>query len=283
MVYRGHPNKRIYAMESTREWRPKKSSRGVLEFLRVSKLRDYARIKLSGIGITNISGKIAGSVMNLSSSAGIPTARVWAKPRNVRTILSQSVRGILAGISSGFRSLTPTQINAWNQAANPLNNNALRRNVFGDVKSMSGAQLFQRVNNYANFQGGSYTDPPAAVGTETTIAAVATADESAQTFTIDVTTFLAAATIPVGQSLRVYATPQISASRSFISKSSYRFIDEIPSPTSLTAVDIAAAYIALFGALIADQKIGIYLEFIAVGTNVFGKSGAFFVSTVVVA
>lgn len=253
--------------------KPKRSSFTVLKAL----------VKNSGVGSVAISGKIAGTVWANSGSAGA-FIRVWAKPKNARTALQQFVRGVMSGISSSFRALTPDEVAAWNDAATSSNNNALRVNVFGDSKVISGAQLFQRVNNVLQLVGvASVTNPPLVAPVDSITNCVATADVSSNQFDLDLTTFLANTTVPANTHLVVEATTQLSNGRSFFGKSQYRTVAVYDNPTAINPLDFFTDYTTKFGALVAGSKIGVRMRFVFANTGLFSQSGAFYVTVNVVA
>ncbi|HSK74036.1 MAG TPA: hypothetical protein VK892_20215, partial [Pyrinomonadaceae bacterium] len=105
-----------------------------------------ALVKFAGTGAIGISGKIAGTVFNIGGQQGA-FVRVLAIPRNRRTSFQVLARGVLSGIASSFRTLTGSQVDAWNAAAADDSPNSIRRNVFGDIRKLSGSQMFQRLNN----------------------------------------------------------------------------------------------------------------------------------------
>lgn len=232
-----------------------------------------ALVKYAGTGAIGISGKIAGTVFTLGGQQG-PFMRVWAKPRNRRTSFQTAVRGLLSGISSSFRSLTAPQVDAWNAAAADDSPNSLRRNVFGDIRRLSGSQMFQRVNNIVTSLGVAvFSDVPTPAATDAIISMVATAAETGQTFDLDITTFDGATAVPADTFVQVYATAQKGNGRSFFGKSQFRLIGFYPTTTAINPLDISADYIAKFGALVAGSRIGIEARFVFADATQFGFGG----------
>lgn len=107
-----------------------------------------AKIKLSAIGITNISGKSGGSVFahnkngNYVRRLGIPT-----QPQTHSQTLVRSVFGALA---RSWNALDTTARNAWKDwgASNP------KVDQFGDSRPMSGRQAFISANSNLATVGG---------------------------------------------------------------------------------------------------------------------------------
>ena len=103
-----------------------------------------AKIKLSAIGITNISGKSGGSVFahnkngNYVRRLGIPT-----QPQTHAQTLVRSVFGALA---RSWNTLDTAARNAWKEwgASNP------KVDQFGDSRPMSGRQAFISANSNLN-------------------------------------------------------------------------------------------------------------------------------------
>lgn len=99
-----------------------------------------AKIKLSSIGITNISGKAGGSVY--SRNRGGSYVKNFVMPSNTITDTRQAVRAIFGVISGLWRNLTSGQRQSFTDQAPfyPVTD------VFGDSKVLSGNALFQKLN-----------------------------------------------------------------------------------------------------------------------------------------
>ena len=240
-------------------------------------------LKWSGIGAVSGSGKLAGTVMNIGGASG-PSARVWAKPRIKRTAFTQLVKGLFSGLSTAFRTLTSTQIDAWNTAANNTNPTALRSNVFGDQKVVTGAQLFQRVNNILASLGlPSYALPPLAGIADTITAATLAAGATLQTLTLDLTFFSGAVVVPANSYIKVYATAQRGASVSAFGESQYRFIGFYPAAAVSNPLNIAPDWSTRFGLLILGQRLAVKAHLVFDdGAGTFSKGGDVYATTVVV-
>lgn len=240
-----------------------------------------ALVKYAGTGAVGISGKIAGTVFTNAGSAGA-FIRVWAKPKNARTALQQFVRGVLSGISSSFRSLTPSEIDAWNSAATSTNGNALRVNVFGDSKVVTGSQLYQRINNILLAIGASVvTSPPVVATTDSILSATPASSAGGGTFTLALVTFGGATTVPANTTAVLEATPQLSNGRNFFGKSQYRQVGIYAAATNINPLNIASDYIAKFGTLVAGSKVGLRIRFVFNDTGEFGQSGAVYATATI--
>lgn len=236
-----------------------------------------ARVKYAGTGAIAISGKIAGTVFTIGGQQG-PFARVWAKPRNRRTAAQNFVRGILSGISTSWRTLSPAQADAWNAAGSGpgVSGYNLRKNVFGDSRKIDGSQLYQRVNNIILSVGGTTTaTPPTTVATDAILAILSTASLTGPAFTSMITTFGGATAVPANTYLKVFATPQKGANQSFFGASDYRLLAVFPATTVINPLVLLSSYTAKFGTLSVGARIGLKMEFIFWdGVSSFSKGGS---------
>lgn len=256
--------------------KPKRSLDGGILFV-------LAIIKTAGTGVVGISGKIAGTVFTSGGQQGA-FARVWAKPRNRRTVGQTFVRGLLSGISSSWRTLTGAQVDAWNASAADDNPNSLRRNVFGDIRRLSGSQLFQRVNNIVQIIGGSvYSDPPNAAATDQIIGMSGAASAGGTSFDLQIDTYTGATSVPANTTVVVYATAQKGSGRSYFGKSQYRLLATYPAATAINPLDIYADYVAKFGLLNVGSRIGVYAHFVLQDGTDFGKGGDVYATVTVAA
>lgn len=99
-----------------------------------------AKIKWSGIGIVDGRGKINGTV--LSKNRGGAYARVKVTPSNPRSAAQMFVRSNLAFLAQKWKTLTQVERDAWAGAVP----NFTRTDVFGDIKTPTGYNLFMRIN-----------------------------------------------------------------------------------------------------------------------------------------
>lgn len=99
-----------------------------------------AKIKWSGIGIVDGRGKINGTV--LSKNRGGAYARVKVTPSNPRSVAQQFVRSNLAFLAQKWRTLTEQERDSWGAQVQ----NYTRTDIFGDIKTPTGYNLFMRIN-----------------------------------------------------------------------------------------------------------------------------------------
>lgn len=210
--------------------------------------------KYSGDAIVALSGKIQGTV-HLSNGV----VRVWHKTKTVRDAATNYVKGVFSGISAAYKTLTGAELLSWANAVP----NYLRKNALGEVRRLTPNQAFQRVNNILTSLGlVTVTEAPGVAVTDSITVIEPAADDSANTFTIDITTFNAAAALPADTFAKVYATTQYTPSKQKFSKSDFRFIGFYTPTTAINPLDIHGAYVAAFGEPIAGQRIGVAVELV---------------------
>ena len=183
------------------------------------------------------SGKIGGHVASRNKAGAYFRTKVT--PTNPQTVSQVAVRNDFTALAQGWRGLTAAQREQWNSAVVDFQ----KTDVFGDLKTPSGFNLFMRLNGNLKAVGASIISAPLAVSsvfalTTMTVAAAA----GAQTVTITY-----AAAIPADTSVLVFATPGVSPGKSFV-KSEYRKID-VMITADATPFSIETEYIAKFGAV----------------------------------
>lgn len=201
------------------------------------------KIKFGSI-VTDGRGKIGGHVA--SKNRGGAYLRTKSTPVNPQSALQVAVRALLTLLSQGWRALTSAQRAAWEAAVE----NFKSTNVFGDIKTPSGINLYVRLNANIRTGGGTIIpSPPALTASPSSITLTPAAAAGAATFSI----VFAASPVPANQAYVIEATPQISQGKSFV-KNLFRIVQVFPAADT-TPTSIHAAYIAMFGALVAGNKI----------------------------
>lgn len=204
-----------------------------------------ALIKLTAI-VDNISGKLNGTVF--AKNKGGHYMRSKSKPTNPRTAQQMAVRGAFGAISSAWRSLPEAARNAWNEIASDFP----YINKLGDSKVLSGFALHQKLNRNVGIVGGDALQyPPAPQG-------VASISEITPNFEPTALTITGAAVSEIGQKNKVviYATPALSPGVSNF-QNRLRQIQVADIDDLGTGINFTASYSNLFGAPVADQKIGV--------------------------
>lgn len=209
-----------------------------------------AKIKF-GMMMTDARGKLGGQVF--SKNRGGAYVRTKVTPSNPRTLAQMESRNLLGQTSSAWNGLTDAQRLSWNSAVPEWQ----RTDVFGDLKTPSGKNLFVELNKNL-LQAGLATldiapDKEEIVGiTATAVAVDATAGE---------VTLTGLASVPTGFVLQVSATPPISPGISFV-KNRFRVVDYV----AAGAVDgeaLYSAYTDKFGALSPGDNVHFQLKYVA--------------------
>lgn len=100
-----------------------------------------AKIKLSAIGITNISGKSGGSVFAHNKNGNyVRRLGIATQPQTAKQTLTRSIFGV---ISRMWGSLTQAQREAWKQ----FGAEHTKTDQFGDSRPLTGRQAFISVNS----------------------------------------------------------------------------------------------------------------------------------------
>jgi len=201
------------------------------------------KIKFGSL-VTDGRGKIGGHVA--SKNRGGAYLRTKVSPVNPQTAFQSVVRVLLTALSQAWRSLTSVQRAAWNSAVE----NFKGTNVFGDIKTPSGLNLFVRLNSNIELAGGTrITEPPVLSSSPSDLTISAAAAEGAGTFAV---TF-GPSPVPADTAYVIEATPQVSQGKSFV-KNLFRMVQVFPAADT-TPTSIFTAYTDRFGSLVAGQKI----------------------------
>jgi hypothetical protein len=198
------------------------------------------------------SGKIGGQVASRNRAGSYMRTKVT--PVNPNTSYQAEVRNRLSAISTAWRALGAALILAWNNAVGMFQGT----DVFGDLKTPSGFNLYQALNNNLLRIGKSViTAPPLPLAVpviETGVLAAVHAGAVTITFTND--------PVVTASSVELYATPALSPGVSFV-KSELRRIGLMPAIVAHVAT-ITTIYNAKYGAVgAAGQKLFVMLRQIA--------------------
>lgn len=209
--------------------------------------------------LADIRGKNNGTVF--SKNKGGSYVRTKVTPVNGQSTKQTQVRNRFTTNSQAWRGLTDAQRNSWNSAVD----NFKGTDIFGDVKTPSGINLYGKLNNnLAEISVGAISTPPLPSSVPAVTSVSAVADQSAQSVTI---TF-APTPVPADTAYVLKATPQVSPGVKFV-KSKYVTIAFFDAAATSPQV-VSAAYIAQFGALITGTKIGFSLHSV---NKLTGQSG----------
>src|SRR4030066_216535 len=223
---------------------------------------NFAKIKF-GMMMTDARGKLGGQVF--SKNKGGAYVRTKVTPANPQTSYQLAVRAALASISQSWKGLVQASRDAWNGAVG----NFKITDIFGDVKILSGSQLYTKLNlNLTNAGQALITTPPLPQGAQTVTIDSVASDNSSNTVIIT-----AGGAVPVGHTALVFATPAVSPGREFL-KNEYRLIEAVAGGT-VSPYAVSAAYNSKFGAVGAvGQRVGVKVLFVRNATGEASLGGA---------
>src|SRR5690606_18445246 len=167
-----------------------------------------------GAIVSEVRGTIAATTFARNKGGAVIRNRIT--PINRRSPAQTARRQSLASLASSFRGLSQAQIAAWNAAAA----NFPQSDNLGQTIYLSGEQLYVRVNaNLILIEEAQITDPPNPVSFDAVAFTSLTATADDQNISLAFTP-----TVPTGQQLVVYASRPLSAGKSFVPESEFRFL-----------------------------------------------------------
>ena len=214
-----------------------------------------AKVKFTAV-VADMRNKLNGSVF--ARNRGGAYVRTKVTPLNPQSVRQVAARNLLTSLAQGFRSLSQTQITAWNEAVTQWQTT----DVFGDLVSPTGLALYVRLNsNISNGGGSLISTPPAPVGAAALTDLSLVADISTEQFEI---TF-DPATVPADHSLYIESTAMLSPGINN-ANSRFRYIGVYGASTS-SPIDAFSRQTGKFGALVAGQKVYVRCKFININTG----------------
>lgn len=223
-----------------------------------------------GAIVTDGRGKIGGHVASKNRAGAYLRTKVT--PVNAQTPYQMEIRNRFTILAQAWRGLTQAARDAWNGAVADY----AKTDIFGDLHNPTGSALYQRLNNNLSIIGVAAIGVPplpSAVGAVTAVSVAIAAGAGTMSLVMG-------AAVPAGTSVKVLATPPLSAGKDFV-KSEYRIIDVLAAAAG-TPVNLKAAYEAKFGSVgIAGQKVFVKLVAVNAVTGQEGTPSA--VSGIVVA
>jgi hypothetical protein len=199
-------------------------------------------------------GKIGGHVA--SQNRGGAYLRTKVTPVNPQSSAQLNVRSRLTGFSQAWSELDEVERLAWNAAVGDF----ARTDIFGDLRNPSGFNLYQRLNNNLAIVGQAplrYPPLPSAVGSCFATKLTFALGELSVVVTLS-------NTVPSDTAVQVWATPPVSAGKSFV-KSQYRLITVLDAAATSPA-DISEAYVVKFGDG-AQEGQKVFVKTVAVNTS----------------
>lgn len=223
-----------------------------------------------GSFVTDIRNKVGGTVYSKNRGGAYTKNKV--SPSQPRTAAQTTARSRMTTYAQGFRALTATQIAAWNAAVGSF----LKTDVFGDLKTPSGINLYSKLNiNIAQAGGTAITTPPLPIAVVGPVTLTPTVAAGTPAFSIA----FSVSPVPASTTWLVMCTQQLSPGRSSVN-SFYRIVTTIAAAAT-TPSNILAAYNTKFGTLVAGQKI--FIKVIPISTTTGIKGQAITTSVIVAA
>lgn len=206
-----------------------------------------AKIKWSGIGIVDGRGKINGTV--LSKNRGGAYARVKVTPSNPRSVAQQFVRSNLAFLAQKWRTLTEQERDSWGAQVQ----NYTRTDIFGDIKTPTGYNLFMRINTALRDASTDlfFNIPAPAVDVAGVSIVGFNANSTPQLMNINI-----ASDVEANGYLLIDASPMLSTGVNSAGTRYKRIKNlEVLDFSSLNSIDILDDYRNVYGDLVSGQKI----------------------------
>lgn len=204
-------------------------------------------------------GKIGGHVASKNRAGSYFRTKVT--PVNPSTAAQVNARSRFTNFAQAWRGLTANQRAAWNSAVTDFK----KTNIFGDLNSPSGFNLYQRLNNNLAVIGQAAIDVPPLPGSVeyfTALSVTGVSNTGVVTLNFD-------PAVPAGQSVKLFATPPMSAGKNY-AKESFRLIDVLTSADA-SPLAITTAYNAKFGSVgEAGQKFFVKAVFVDDATGIEG-------------
>lgn len=203
-----------------------------------------ALIKLSAIGITNLSGKAGGSVF--SHNQGGMYAKNFVVPTNPNTLAQQKARGQFGSMATLYSSLDANVKEGWKQSTV----NFPYTNRLGDQKTLSAISLFVSLNSTLEEIGQPVvTTPPTFMAPEQAkglqVVSEYSATPGASTLVVSGTTF---ATGTQNTQVLIQAT-KVHPAESITPQGGYRTIGSTATPSNAFSVDLIDSWQSIYGNL----------------------------------
>lgn len=202
--------------------------------------------------VADIRNKLNGSVFSKNKAGAYIRTKVT--PVNPQTVAQQNVRNVLSSNSQAWRGLTQSQRDGWSAAAP----NFPYTDIFGNIKQLSGMQLFVKLNNNLAVIGiARITNAPSPVALPSLTAVSVTAAHG--TPAVDVV--FAPTPIAANFEMVIETTPNVTAGKEFV-KNLYRVV-AVADAASTSPFDALSSFQALFGDPVAGNKIFVRIKLIS--------------------
>lgn len=215
-----------------------------------------------GMMMTDGRGKLGGQVASKNRAGAYVRTKVT--PVNPQSTAQSGVRASFAAVSKLWRGLTDENRASWNEAVN----NWQRTDIFGDLKTPSGFNLFMRLctplqNAFGDVIIGLYAPTPVKMPALSAV----TAAYDTGTEQLDLVTTVENDLDLDQYVYNIYATAPQSAGKSYV-KNQFRHLGwvEADAPTR----DIADLYTAKFGNLPVDSNVQVRVQALSRATGQLG-------------
>ena len=196
-------------------------------------------------------GKLGGHVFSRNTAGAYVRTKVT--PVNPSTNFQEAVRSRFGSLAASWRALTEEQRTSWNAHVADF----AKTDVFGDLKNPTGFNLFQRLNSNLEAVGQSTIDlAPTPNSIETVTIGAAIVDVGVG----DEISIAMSGAVPTATSMQIWATPGLSAGKSF-AKSEFRLL-QVAAAAATSPVDIQTAYLARFGTPSVGTKVFMSIKFV---------------------
>lgn len=215
-----------------------------------------------GMMMTDGRGKLGGQVASKNRAGAYVRTKVT--PVNAKSTAQMGVRSNFATVSAMWRGLTDANRASWNEAVNKWQ----KTDVFGDLKTPSGYNLFMRLctplqNAFNDVIIGSYAPSPVEMPALSDV----TAEYVTGTNTLSLDTTVSNDVDLEFYVYNVYATAPQSNGKSFV-KNDFRLLGWVEADASTR--DITDLYEAKFGEIPANANIHIRVQALARATGQLG-------------
>lgn len=215
-----------------------------------------------GMMMTDGRGKLGGQVASKNRAGAY--VRTKTSPVNPQSTSQSQVRASFAAVSALWRALSDQNRASWNEAVN----NWQRTDVFGDLKTPSGFNLFMRLctplqNAFNDVIISHYAPSPV----EMPALSEVTATHTSPAGTLDLATTVANDVDLEQYVYNVYATAPQSAGKSFV-KNEFRLLGWVEADAETR--DIAELYNTKFGQLPVDSNVQIRVQALSRATGQLG-------------
>ena len=228
-----------------------------------------AKVQFSAF-VTDIRNKLGGTVFSKNRAGSYVRNKV--SPTNPSTISQGNSRSRFTGFSQGWRGLTSDQRSQWNDATTSFP----KTDQFGKIYFLSGAQLYQSLNNTLQIVGTAAINVPPI---PSSVAQVTSVVLTGAKGTPAVSITFAPTPVPANTAYIIFMTPGVSPGVNFV-KNQYRQVTVVAAAAT-SPKDLLTAYQAKFGLVpAAGQKF--FVKVVPVNT-VTGQQGIGYETSAIVA